>query len=139
MAELKTKKTRASVHAFLKSVEHETRQADAKVVLKMMEEITKEKPKMWGPSIIGFGDVHYKYESGREGNWFLTGFSPRKTSLTLYVLTGFPEKEELLAELGKHKTGKGCLYINKLEDVDMKVLKKLVRKSVAHQKKRSKK
>lgn len=87
---------------------------------------------MWGGSIVGFGDYHYKYKSGREGDWFVTGFSPRKKSLTLYIMAGFNEYDELLAKLGKYKTGKACLYINKLEDVDMTTLKALVKKSAEH-------
>lgn len=95
----------------------------------MMERITGEKPKMWGSSIVGFGDVHYKYESGREGDWFGVGFSPRKTSLTLYIMPGFSEYRPLMAKLGKFKTGKSCLYINKLSDVDHDVLEELIAKS----------
>jgi uncharacterized protein YdhG (YjbR/CyaY superfamily) len=96
----------------------------------MMKKATRAEPKMWGTSIIGFGDYHYKYESGHEGDYFLTGFSPRKQNLTLYILGGFDEHEELLNKLGKYSLGKGCLYIKKLEDVDTKVLKELVTRSV---------
>ena len=130
MAELKTKKNNASVTEFLNSVEDEKRRKDAKSVLKMMKEVTGEKPKMWGPSIIGFGDYHYKYASGREGDWFKVGFSPRKNALTLYIMTGFSRYDELMGKLGKYKTGKGCLYIKRLEDVDGEVLRKLVEESV---------
>ena len=130
MAELKTKKHNASVTEFLNSVEDEKRRKDAKSVLKMMKEVTGEKPKMWGPSIIGFGDYHYKYASGREGDWFKVGFSPRKNALTLYIMTGFSRYDELMGKLGKYKTGKGCLYIKRLEDVDGEVLRKLVEESV---------
>jgi hypothetical protein len=101
-----------------------------------MKKITKEEPKMWGPSIIGFGSYHYKYASGREGDFFLTGFSPRKQSLTLYIISGFKRYDELMKKLGKHKTGSSCLYINKLEDVDMKVLKTLITESVKYMKKK---
>jgi hypothetical protein len=100
-----------------------------------MKKITMEEPKMWGPSIVGFGNYHYKYESGREGDWFLTGFSPRKASLTLYIMAGFKEYDELLEKLGKHKTGSSCLYVNKLEDVDLKVLTQLIKQSVQKMKK----
>ncbi len=132
MAELKTKKTDDSVEAFLNSVEHDKRRKDAFKVLELMKEVTGEEPKMWGSSIVGFGDYHYKYESGREGDWFLTGFSPRKQSLTLYIMAGFDEYADLLSKLGKYKTGKSCLYINKLEDVDLPTLKQLVKKSANH-------
>jgi hypothetical protein len=132
MAESKTQKTEESVEAFLNSVAHEKRRTDSFKVLELMKEVTGKEPKMWGSSIIGFGDYHYKYESGREGDWFLTGFSPRKQSLTLYIMAGFDEYDELMASLGKYKTGKSCLYINKLEDVDLPTLKQLVKKSAAH-------
>jgi hypothetical protein len=132
MAELKTKKTDDSVEAFLNSVEHDKRRTDAFKVLDLMKEVTGEAPKMWGSSIVGFGDYRYKYESGREGEWFLAGFSPRKQNLTLYVMAGFDEYDDLLSKLGKYKTGKSCLYINKLEDVDLPTLKQLVKKSVEH-------
>jgi hypothetical protein len=132
MAELKTKKTNDSVEAFLNSVEHDKRRADAFKVLELMKEVTGKEPKMWGSSIVGFGDYHYKYESGREGDWFLTGFSPRKQNLSLYIMAGFDEYNELLDKLGKYKTGKACLYINKLEDVDLPTLKQLVKKSAEH-------
>jgi len=97
-----------------------------------MKEVTGKEPEMWGDSIIGFGSYHYKYASGREGDWFVTGFSPRKQNLTLYIMGGFDNYDVLLGKLGKHKTGKSCLYINKLDDVDMDVLKTLVRASVEH-------
>lgn len=132
MAELKTQKNDGDVEAFLNSVAHEKRRTDSFKVLELMKEVTGEAPKMWGSSIIGFGRYHYKYASGREGDWFLTGFSPRKQSLTLYITAGFDEYDELMTKLGKYKTGKSCLYINKLEDVDQAVLKELVQKSAAH-------
>ena len=130
MAELKTKVNDASVDKFLSNVTDETKREDSYKILEMMKKATKAEPKMWGTSIIGFGDYHYKYESGREGDYFLTGFSPRKQNLTLYILGGFDEHEELLNKLGKYSLGKGCLYIKKLEDVDAKVLKELVTRSV---------
>jgi len=129
MAELKTKLNDASVEAFLNSVENEKRRTDGFAVLKMMQEITGEAPKMWGASIIGFGSYHYKYASGREGDWMRVGFSPRKQNLSLYLTNGFSNKEKLMSGLGKFKTGKGCLYINKLEDVDLDVLKDLIQVS----------
>lgn len=130
MAELKTKVNEASVEGFLNKVESEKKRTDAFKVLEMMKRITGEKPKMWGPSIIGFGSYHYKYESGREGDWFVAGFSPRKQSLVLYIMSGFKRYGDLMSKLGKHKTGKGCLYINKLEDIDQSVLEELITESV---------
>ena len=103
-----------------------------------MKQITKEEPIMWGPSIVGFGSYHYKYESGREGDMCITGFSPRKQNLTIYILPGFKRYSELMKKLGKHKTGSSCLYINKLEDVDLKVLKQLITESVKYMKKKYK-
>ena len=133
MSDLKTKPTNASVDEFLNSVEHPQRREDGFELLRMMKEITKEEPTMWGPSIVGFGSYHYKYESGREGEMPITGFSPRKKSLTVYIMSGFEKYQHLLEKLGKHKTGKSCLYINKLEDVDRVVLKEIIRKSVEQQ------
>jgi hypothetical protein len=132
MAELKTQKTGASVTDFLNAVEHPKRRQDSFAILDLMREITGEEPAMWGPSIVGFGGYHYKYASGREGDWFLTGFSPRKQNLTLYIMPGFDRYENLLAQLGKFKTGKSCLYVNKLEDVNLDVLRELVKQSVQH-------
>lgn len=130
MAEPKTTRNRKSVKKFLNSVENARRREDAFTICGVMEKITKCKPEMWGDSIVGFGSYRYVYESGREGDWMLVAFSPRKTSLTLYIMNGFSEFEELLAQLGKHKKSKACLYINKLEDIDMKVLKKIIRASI---------
>ena len=130
MSELKTKPTDVKVEDFLDSVEHPQRKADGFELLRIMREITNEEPVMWGPSIVGFGSYHYKYESGREGDMPVTGFAPRKQSLSLYIMSGFDEYENLLEKLGKHKVGKSCLYINKLADVDISVLKELIRKSV---------
>ncbi|MCG8608155.1 DUF1801 domain-containing protein [bacterium] len=132
MAELKTKPTEQSVEAFLNGVSDEQKRADSFAVLKLMQELTGAEPKMWGPSIVGFGSYHYKYASGREGDFFLTGFSPRKRNLSLYIIAGFSRYDALMRKLGKFKTGKSCLYIKKLEDVDRDVLKELIKKSVAH-------
>jgi uncharacterized protein DUF1801 len=130
MAELKTKVNNASVDKFLKSIKDEQTRADCFQIVEMMKKATQAEPKMWGTSIVGFGDYHYKYESGREGDWFVTGFSPRKQNLTLYVMGGFNGYDELVTKLGKHSMGKGCLYVKKLEDVDTRVLNKLITTSV---------
>ncbi|MHA2193219.1 MAG: DUF1801 domain-containing protein [Candidatus Thorarchaeota archaeon] len=130
MSKPKTRPTEVNVEDFLKAVEHPQRREDGFELLKMMKEITNEEPTMWGPSIVGFGSYHYKYESGREGDMPLTGFSPRKRSLTVYIMSGFEEYKDLLDKLGKHKIGKSCLYINKLADVDTTVLKKIIKKSL---------
>lgn len=131
-AELKTKQNEASVDDFLAAVENDQRREDCYKVLAIMRKITGEEPKMWGKTIVGFGTYHYKYATGREGDWMLTGFSPRKQSLTLYIMAGFDRYEELMAKLGKHKTGKSCLYLNKLSDADPKVLTELIKQSVKH-------
>lgn len=136
-AELKTKKTRASVAEFIKGVEDDRVRKECRTVMKIMKEATGAPARMWGPSIVGFGSYHYRYASGREGDWFLTGFAPRKGNLTLYIMSGFREYEGLMKRLGKHRTGKSCLYVKSLEDVDMKVLTDLVRKSVSHMRKRN--
>jgi len=135
MAELKTKVNKASVDKFLKGVEDEQKRDDCFKIVEIMQKATKAEPKMWGTSIVGFGSYHYKYASGREGDWMLVGFSPRKQNLTLYIMSGFDEYNSLLKKLGKHATGKSCLYIKNLEDVDMKILKELVTKSVKHMQK----
>jgi len=135
MAELKTKVNKVSVDKFIKSIKDERVREDCYKILDIMQKATKAEPKMWGTSIIGFGSYHYKYASGREGDWMLTGFSPRKQNLTLYIMPGFENYGSLLKDLGKHATGKSCLYIKKLDDVDLKVLKELVTKSVKHMKK----
>lgn len=132
---LKTTPNDSSVEDFLNSVENDKRRQDGFEFLKLIEEVTGLEPKMWGDSIIGFGSYQYKYASGREGDWMLVGFSPRKKNTTLYILTGFEGYVDLMEKLGKHKTGKSCLYINKLDDVDQNVLKELVRQSVEHMKK----
>jgi len=131
MAENKTKPTEVSAAAFVEAIPDESKRADAKALVKMMQSASGEKPKMWGPSIIGFGSCHYKYESGREGDVPLVGFSPRKAANVLYGAIGFSGAEALLAKLGKHTTGKGCLYIKKLSDVDLKALEAMLVKSLA--------
>ncbi len=132
MADLKTQQNDDSVEDFLNAVEDEQRRSDSFAVCKIMEEVIGEPPKMWGPSIVGFGSYHYVYASGREGDWMLTGFSPRKQALTLYIMSGFSEYEDLMARLGKYKTGKSCLYVKKLSDVDEEVLRELIRRSAEH-------
>ncbi|HKO05509.1 MAG TPA: DUF1801 domain-containing protein [Candidatus Acidoferrales bacterium] len=131
MAENKTKPTKLSVAAFIDALADATKRADAKALVKLMQSAAGEKPNMWGPSIIGFGSYHYTYESGREGDMPLIAFSPRKPATVLYGLTGFTGAEALLAKLGKHSTGKGCLYIKKLADVDLHALEALVAKALA--------
>lgn len=123
---LKTRKNEASVEGFLNTVNDEQERTDSFTIVQMMQKATGDKPKMWGSGIIGFGSVHLKYESGRELDWFKMGFSPRKQNLTLYGCLGSKQQTELLKKLGKHKIGKGCLYINKLADVDTSVLKKII-------------
>lgn len=130
MTELKTKPTKKSVNKFLLSVD-EKRRDDCQIVLKLMQKITGKNPKMWGDSMVGFGDYHYKYKTGREGDWFVTGFSPRKQNLTIYIMPGFSNYSSLLDKLGKHKHSVSCLYVKKLADIDLKVLEKLIAKSVA--------
>ncbi len=130
MAENKTKATAASVSKFIDQVENEQKRNDAITLVDIFEKLTGEKGKMWGPSIIGFGQYHYKYESGREGDFMLAGFSPRKTALTLYIMAGFSKYDEYLSKLGKFKTGKSCLYIKKLADVDMAVLESMIADSI---------
>ena len=131
MAELKTKKTKASVEAFLKRIPDPVQREDSRAVLRMMKDITRLEPRMWGTSMIGFGDYHYKYASGREGDTFLIGFSPRKGTLTLYITQDFEAHAPLMKKLGKHKTGVSCLYIKKLDDVDLSTLRQLVKASFA--------
>jgi len=131
VADNKTKPTQVSVAAFIDAITDQTKRADAKALVKLMQTATGEKPKMWGPSIIGFGSYHYKYESGREGDMPIVGFSPRKAATVLYITKDFSGSEALLAKLGKYTTGKGCLYIKKLSDADANVLETLVVKSVA--------
>ena len=132
MPENKTVKTGASVDEFLSAVENKRRREDGLALLEMMRGVTGLEPEMWGPSIIGFGSYRYRYDSGREGDMPLTGFSPRSRSLSLYIMSGFDNYDELLGKLGKHRTGASCLYINKLADADMDVLRELVAQSVEH-------
>jgi len=130
VAEQKTKPTDASVEKYFENIPDETRREDCRQVARIMEEITGEKPVMWGPSIVGFGTQHYKYASGHEGDWPIAAFSPRKKDLTIYLLPGPSQFPELMAKLGKHSTGKSCLYIKRLSDVHVPTLKKLIRASV---------
>lgn len=130
MSDLKTKPNKQIVKQFLDKVTDKGKREDCYTVLKLMKQITKEEPKMWGNSIVGFGSYHYKYESGREGDWFVTGFSPRKQNLTIYIMVGFERYADLLKKLGKHKNSKSCLYINRLEDINQSVLIELITKSV---------
>lgn len=131
MAELKTKETTESVSAFIDKTADKGRRADCLAVIDMMRAVTKEEPKMWGSSIVGFGRYHYKSESGREGEWMITGVSPRKGALTLYILGGFDKFADIMPRLGKYKaSGGSCLYIKTLADVDLGVLKKLIARSV---------
>jgi len=132
MAELKTKRNDQSVEAFLDSVADPRKRQDSYAILEIMKQVTGAKPEMWGDSIIGFGSYHYRYASGQEADWPLTGFSPRKQNLTLYITSGFERYEALLAKLGKHTTGKACLYFKKLEDIDQEILKELIHQSVEH-------
>jgi hypothetical protein len=130
MAEIKTKATTVSVKKFIDSVEDEQKRKDSYVLVDMMKKISKEEPKMWGPSIIGFGKYEYRYESGHGGEMCVVGFSPRKAAITIYILMGFEKTPELLKKLGKHKVSKACLYIKRLSDIDMKILEELIKMSV---------
>lgn len=130
MAEMKTKPTQSSVSAFLNRIEDDQRRKDCERVARIMQRVTKARPRMWGASIVGFGEYHYRYDSGREGDWFLTGFSPRKGDLTLYISSGFEGQPDLMRRLGRHKTGRSCLYIRKLDDIDLDVLTELIERGV---------
>ena len=130
MAELKTQKNEASVEEFLNAIPDETKRKDAFTVLELMRQATGAEARMWGNSIVGFGDLHYHYASGREGDWFVVGFAPRKQALTLYLAFGNLDLDPALKRLGKHKVGKGCLYLNGLKDVDMGVLKEMIERAV---------
>jgi hypothetical protein len=134
MPENKTKATEASVESYLSAIEDEARRKDCEALAKLMTKATKQQPKMWGTSIVGFGSYHYKYESGREGDSCLTGFSSRTGDVSVYLVASFPGQEQLLSKLGKHKMRGGCLYVRKLSDVDLKVLEQLVAGSVAERK-----
>ncbi len=138
MSDLKTQKTKASVSAFLNAIEDDQQRKDAKTIAKIMKEVTGTVPAMWGPSIVGFGSYHYKGASGREGDWLRTGFSPRKQNLSLHIMDGFEGRGALLKKLGKHKTGRSCLYVKRLEDVDVDVLRQLMTASVKRMSKMSK-
>jgi len=135
MAENKTKPAKVSATAFIKSIEDEQMRRDARKVAAMMREATGSRARMWGANIVGFGEYHYRYESGREGDFMIAGFSPRKQALTLYVIPGFKHFESLMSKLGKYKTGKSCLYIRRLSDVDEQVLKRLIVGSVKYMRK----
>jgi len=137
MAENKTKATQASVDGYIAAINDESRRKDCEALAKLMAKATKQQPTMWGTSIVGFGSYHYKYESGREGDSCLTGFSSRKGDISIYLMASFPGHDELLAKLGKHKMAKACLYVRKLSDVDLKVLAQLVAGSVAERKRRN--
>ncbi len=130
MAEIQTRKTKASVTAFLAKIKDEARRKDCKTLVKMMREATGAPARMWGPAIVGFGDIYYKGARDRGIDWFLVGFSPRKQNLTLYIMSGFEGEAQLMNKLGKHSTGRSCLYIKRLEDVDLKVLGSLISKGV---------
>ncbi len=130
MAPLKTAPTGESVEQFLQEITDEGQREDCRSLVKLMRAITGDPPRMWGASIVGFGSYHYRYASGREGDWFLTGFSPRKKNLTLYIMSGFAGYEALLKKLGKHRTGKSCLYVKRLSDLDPATLRELIAQSV---------
>lgn len=132
MAELKTRKNDGDVDAFLDAIEDDTKREDSKAIRALMEEVTGTEAAMWGDSIVGFGERHMVYPSGRELDWFLVGFSPRKQNLTLYIMDGFEEYAGILSGLGKHSTGKSCLYVKRLSDIDTGVLRELVESSVRH-------
>jgi len=132
MADLKTKPNEVSVTGFINGIDDPQKKKDAKKVAAIMRKVTGKRAKMWGPSIVGYGSYHYKYASGREGDWMLTGFSPRKQALTLYIMSGFSKYDSLMKKLGKYKTGKSCLYVKRLSDIDEAVLEELVRESVEY-------
>ena len=132
MAENKTQENAASVDDFINGIDNEAKRQDCLTILALFREITGEEPKMWGTSIVGYGNYHYKYKSGREGDFMRIGFSPRKQNLTLYIIPGFGKYDDLMSRLGKHSTGKSCLYIKKLADVDLDVLRELAQQSVDH-------
>ena len=138
MAENKTKPTSASVTGFINSIDDPQTRADVRKIATMMRRATGKRARMWGNSIVGYGTYHYRYDSGREGDFMLTGFSPRKQALSVYILAGFDRFEPLMQKLGKYKTGKSCLYINRLDYIDMKVLGRLIKESVTHVKRSEK-
>ena len=132
MAELKTQPTNKSVKDFIDGIPDDTSRRDCRTIMRIMKKVTKARPKMWGSNIVGYGRYHFKYASGREGEWFAAGFSPRVQSLTLYIMSGFRQYASLMKKLGKHTTGKSCLYIKRLDDIDLDVLEELVERSVRH-------
>jgi len=132
VAELKTQPTNKSVKDFIDGIADDTRRRDCRTIMRIMKKVTKARPKMWGSNIVGYGKYHFKYASGREGEWFAAGFSPRVQSLTLYIMSGFRQYASLMKKLGKHTTGKSCLYIKRLDDIDLDVLEELVERSVRH-------
>lgn len=134
MAELKTKENKASVKQFIDSVENISRRKDCLITKKIMQEVTAKRAMMWGDSIVGFGRYHYKYASGREGDFFVTGFSPRKQNFTIYIMPGYTDYQHLLKKIGKHKLGKSCLYVKSLDDIDLDVFKELIATSVEQMK-----
>ena len=136
MSKRRTTQNEADVDAFLDGVEHPQRRTDARQLLELMQAVTGEPPKMWGTSIVGFGRYHYRYASGREGDSLMVGFSPRKQNLVIYIMPGFSDFGEILGKLGKYRTGRSCLYVNKLDDVDLGLLEELVRESVAEMRRR---
>ena len=136
MSELKTQPNDKSVDSFLNTIEDNSKKEDAFKLLNLMKSATHEEPRMWGDSIIGFGAYHYKYESGREGDWFITGFSPRKNNFSVYIMPGFSRYDDLMKDLGKHKTGKSCLYINRLSEINSDVLRNLISESFTYMKKK---
>jgi len=131
MAEQRSKPDAQGVARFLQSIPDPQKRADCQTLLTLMQELTGEEPMMWGDAMVGFGTYHYKYASGREGDWFVTGFSPRARNISIYIMAGFTQFEDLLLKLGKHKTGKSCLYIKALKDVDLSVLRELLANSIA--------
>lgn len=130
MAELKTRENNASVAAFIAAIEDPEQRSDARKIATMMRAASGSRPRIWGTSIVGFGSYHYRYASGREGDWPIVGFSPRKQNIAVYIMAGFSGSEKLLGKLGKHKTGKSCLYIKRLDDIDQAVLRKLIDESI---------
>lgn len=135
MATLKTSPNDQSVEAYLDGIDNEQKRVDSKKIVELMQAVSGQPPVMWGDGIVGFGTYHYKYASGREGDWFLTGFAARKQSLTLYIMAGFDQYDYLMEQLGKYKTGKSCLYIKKLTDINESILKTLLEESIAYLKK----
>ena len=131
MADLKTRPGRASVSRFIDGIENEQRRRDCRTLMRMMKQVTGKRAVLWGGSIAGYGRYHYRYRSGREGDWFVTGFSPRKQYLTIYIMPGFEKYPDLMGRLGRYKTGRSCLYLRRLDDVDQEALAGLVARSVA--------